>query len=132
MALDVLITTDRISGDPVGRDFIDYCQRESARLGFDKGALYYDFPTYADYETIAHKPDALIISRIHGILAVRFVADADASMAANSMVFEVIDESLAQFCSILIGRLLKSRHLRKGLSSLRFHVTPVLFMPGQS
>jgi superfamily I DNA and RNA helicase len=37
-----------------------------------------------------------------------------------------VDESLWQFCSILIGRLLKSRLLRRSLSVLRYPVTPVV------
>ena len=127
MALDVLITTDRLSHDPIGRDFIDHVRREAHRLGLDDGALYYDFPTYSDYETVAHKPDTLLLSRRHGIIAVRFVNGDDAAQLTVSAL-ENIDESLGQFCSILIGRLLKSRSLRRDRSTLLFSVTPLIFI----
>src|SRR3954447_4444722 len=115
MALDVLITTNRIARDPIARELISHLESRARALGLDDGALYYDFPTYSDYETVAHKPDALLVSRRHGLLAVRFVNGADATQASAAML-AAVDESLAQFCSILIGRLLKSRSLRKGLS----------------
>src|ERR1700689_1705847 len=54
MPLDVLITTDRILSDPVGRWLINHLQSNAQTLGIDDAALYYDFPTYSDYETVAH------------------------------------------------------------------------------
>jgi superfamily I DNA and RNA helicase len=127
MPLDVLITTDRISHDPEGREFVELIQREAQQFGLDDAALYYDFPTYSDYETVSHKPDALIVSRSHGVVAIRFVNGADAGQASSAML-ATLDESLGQFCSILIGRLLKSRTLRSGLSALLFPITPVVFV----
>ena len=127
MPLDVLITTDRLTQDPIGRDFIEHARQEASRLGLEDGALYYDFPTYSDYETVAHKPDALLLSRRHGIIAVRFVNGGDSAHVTGS-AFEAIDESLGQFCSILIGRLLKSRSLRRDRSTLLFPVTPLIFV----
>ena len=128
MPLDVLITTDRIGHDPIGREFIQSLQRDAQQLALGNGALYYDFPTYSDYETVAHKPDALLLSRTSGILAIRFV---DAAMRPLSTAQDAgVDESLGQFCSILIGRLLKSRSLRRNLSTLSFSVTPLIYAPG--
>src|SRR5688500_4877080 len=110
MPLDVLITTGRISQDPAGREFVDHLQARAPDLGLHDAALYYDFPTYSDYETVAHKPDVLVVSRQHGVVAVRFLRKADQTKPGE---VASIDQSLAQFCSILIGRLLKSRTLRR-------------------
>ncbi len=125
MTIDVLVTTNRIAQDPIARDFIEYLRNNSARLGLDEAAIYYDFPTYADYETVAHKPDALLVSPLHGILALKFVQSRNFEHKYFSHIADA-DESLGQFCSILIGRLLKSRSLRMGLSKLKFEVVPVL------
>jgi superfamily I DNA and RNA helicase len=122
MSLDVIITTDRIRRDPVGRDLVEFLQRSAARLGIDDSVLYYDFPTYADYETVVHKPDSLLLSRRFGVVAIRIIRTDEA--------IEPYDESLSQFCSILIGRLLKSRILRADRSHLVFKVLPLLFMQG--
>lgn len=127
MALDILITTDRISRDPMGRELVDHVRGAAAKLHLRDGALYYDFPTYADYETVAHKPDFLLISPYHGLLAIRMIDGADSSKLSSEYL-DPIDDSLSQFCSILIGRLLKSRSLRKGLSRLLYNVTPVIFI----
>lgn len=124
MALDILITTNRIAGDPAARSLIDHIKKRAGHLGLEDAALYYDFPTYADYETVAHKPDALLVSPSHGILAIKFVRDGE---DASNDEIEALDESLTQFCSILIGRLLKSKSLREGMSSLIFPVLPILY-----
>jgi superfamily I DNA and RNA helicase len=122
MPLDVIITTDRIRRDPIGRDLVQHLQESAEKLRIDDGVLYYDFPTYADYETVVHKPDSLLLSKRYGVVAVRIVRGGD--------VVEPLDESLGQFCSILIGRLLKSRILRSDRSHLTFGVVPLLLIQG--
>jgi superfamily I DNA and RNA helicase len=126
MSLDILVTTDRINNDPDGRGFIQYVEQNIRNLGLEKSALYYDFPTYADYETISHKPDVLIASRDHGVIAIRFISDETLFNNRSQDIVE-IDDSLGQFCSILIGRLLKSKILRSGRAQLLLDVTPVIF-----
>lgn len=127
MPLDFVITTERISHDPIGREFVEHLQQKSGELGLDDGVLYYDFPTYSDYETVAHKPDALLLSGKHGVLAIRFVAESALSSPAE-IALRPMDESLTQFCSILIGRLLRSKSLRRDRSSLLFPVTPIILV----
>ena len=122
MPLDVIITTDRIRRDPVGRDLVQHLQQSAERLRIDDAVLYYDFLTYADYETAVHKPDSLLLSRRYGVFAVGIVRAGDR--------LEPLDESLGQFCSILIGRLLKSRVLRADRSRLTFSFVPLLLIPG--
>ena len=125
MPLDILVTTDRINKDPLGRDFINYLQSNSNAYGLDESVLYYDFPTYSDYETVTHKPDALLLSQRHGVIAIRLL---DAQLAERNIgnIVNETDESLGQFCSILIGRLLKSRVLRLHRAMLTIRVTPVI------
>ena len=116
MALDILVTTDRLKTDPVGRSLVEYVRDQATSLRLDKATMYYDFPTYADYETVTYKPDVLVLSMLHGIVPIRFFS-ADTEATEGSSLTDV-DESLAQFCSILIGRLLKSKLLRVGMSRL--------------
>lgn len=123
MSIDILVTTDRLNKDPLGREFISYIESNSDRLNLAGSALYYDFPAYSDYDTVTHKPDVLILSPAHGILAIRLINLARLNQGALSQA----DESLNQFCSILIGRLLKSKPLREGRSKLSFEVTPVIY-----
>ncbi len=121
MPLDVIITTDRIRKDPVGRELVRYLQVNARGLNLDDAVLYYDFPSYADYETVVHRPDSLLLSRVYGVFAFSIVRDG---------LVETLDESLSQFCSILIGRLLKSRVLRSDRSHLTFKVVPLLLIIG--
>ncbi len=124
MALDILITTSRITQDPVARDFIEYLKDHEQNANLQNAIVYYDFPAYSDYETVAHKPDVLIISKNHGVFAVRLYSE-NKNLQKYDWIDE-IDESLGQFCSIFIGRLLKSRLLKSSLSTLKFPVIPII------
>lgn len=130
MSLDVLVTTNRIEQDPTGRDFIDYVVNNQERLLLADAVLYYDFPAYADYDALTHKPDVVILSPHHGIVILKFCNDRDRNNGSRASVL-ADDESLAQFTSTLIGRLLKSKALRSGRSSLSFQVTPILFLSSE-
>ncbi|MDT8921725.1 ATP-binding domain-containing protein [Pseudomonas taiwanensis] len=126
MEIDILVTSDRINTDPLARDFITHLKGHYEELNLEDAVLYYDFPSYSDYETVTHKPDALLLSPIHGVIAFRFVSAAQAERLPVTKIREVT-ESLNQFCSILIGRLLKSKTLRRSRSALAVEVTPVVY-----
>ncbi|NIF18683.1 ATP-binding domain-containing protein [Pantoea sp. Cy-639] len=126
MEIEILVTSDRIGSDPLARDFISLLKTNYGELNLDGAVLYYDFPSYSDYETVTHKPDALLLSPQHGIIAFRFVSGSQAERLPIPQIQE-ISESLNQFCSILIGRLLKSKTLRKNRSALAIEVTPVIY-----
>ncbi|WP_419736522.1 DEAD/DEAH box helicase [Pseudomonas sp. COR18] len=126
MAVDILVTTERLQEDPLGRDLIESLKSSDSAISSSPSALYYDFPVYSDYDGVDHKPDILVLSRSCGILAIRVITAVQADRdSTNSLL--AVDESLNQFCSILIGRLLKSKTLRKSRSQLSLSVTPVIF-----
>lgn len=127
--MDILVTTDRLSADPDARNFLEHIRLNSERLDLEAAAIYYDFPTYSDYETVTHKPDILIASPNHGVIALRFVSEQSLFDSTLKSAPE-IDESLSQFTSIVTGRLLKSKLLRSGRSKLILDVTPVMFFHG--
>lgn len=129
MSLEVILTSDRYEVDPVGRELLDTLSDASLSEALEGSVYYYDFPTYSDYETVTHTPSALLLSPSHGIIAIRAISQFEAA-SGNFGGIQDIEDGISQFCSILIGRFLKSRPLRKGVSQLRFEVTPVIYMPG--
>jgi len=126
MAVDILVTTERLQEDPLGRDLIESLKNSESAISSSPSALYYDFPVYSDYDGADHKPDILVLSRSCGILAIQVITAIQADRDSTSSLLAV-DESLNQFCSILIGRLLKSKTLRKSRSQLSLSVTPIIF-----
>lgn len=126
MAVDILVTTERLQEDPLGRDLIDSLKNSESAISSSSSALYYDFPVYSDYDGADHKPDILVLSRSCGILAIRVITEVQADRDSTSSLLAV-DDSLNQFCSILIGRLLKSKILRKSRAQLSLNVTPIIF-----
>lgn len=126
MAVDILVTTERLQEDPLGRELIESLKNSESAISSSPSALYYDFPVYSDYDGADHKPDILVLSQSCGIIAIRVITAVQAERDSTSGLLAV-DESLNQFCSILIGRLLKSKTLRKSRSQLSLNVTPVIF-----
>lgn len=131
MAVDILVTTERLQDDPLGRDLIESLKDSESAISSSPSALYYDFPVYSDYDGADHKPDVLVLSRSCGILAIRVITATQVERDSTSSLLAV-DDSLNQFCSILIGRLLKSKTLRKSRSQLSFNVTPIIFCDSNS
>lgn len=126
MAVDILVTTERLQDDPLSRDLIESLKNSESAISTSSSALYYDFPVYSDYDGLDHKPDILLLSRNCGIIAIRVITAVQAERDSVDSLLNT-DESLNQFCSILIGRLLKSKSLRKSRSQLSFNITPVIF-----
>ena len=126
MTIDILVTSERLRDDPLGRDLIESIKTADAPISNFDSALYYDFPIYSDYEGADHKPDILILTKNCGILAIKLVTAVQVGRESISTL-QGMDESLNQFCSILIGRLLKSKVLRKNRSQLAIPITPIIF-----
>jgi superfamily I DNA and RNA helicase len=126
MTIDILVTSERLQEDPLGRDLIENLKATKSPIDNFNSALYYDFPIYSDYEGVDHKPDILILTKNCGILAIKLISSVQSERESTQSLF-AMDESLNQFCSILIGRLLKSKSLRKNRSQLALSVTPIIF-----
>ncbi len=126
-----IITTERLSSDPQGRQFIDFITKRAADAGIEDGLLYYDFPTYADYEGNTVAPDFLFLTRNKGIFAIAFAQDGTLFRKIESTAQD-LDERISQFSSSLIGRLLKSKVLRKDRSHLKMEVVPLILWPGHN
>ncbi len=129
MTLEVILTTDRYDKDVAGRELLDALQSVQMGDELDGAVFYYDFPSYGDYEAQIHTPSALLLSPSHGVFAIRALSAIEMASGNRGKLSDIEDE-ISQFCSILIGRLLKSRQLRRGVSSLKFEVMPVIYAPG--
>lgn len=127
---ETIITTDRITTDPEGRQLLEYLNSNADSLHLQTAIFYYDFPTYSDYEAAIHRPDILILSREYGIVALRF-AGSESLFRPGEFDVHDADESLNQFCSILLGRLLKSKSLRSGRGTLKFDVLPAILVDNE-
>ena len=127
--IEIIITSERVSSDPEGRQFIEYIDDNFDTWGATRGILYYDFPSYSDYTAKIHRPDFLLLTAEKGIIALKFAKSPTLFKQAGKALLEV-DESISEFSSLLIGRLLKSRLLRESLGSLKFDVCPIILWPG--
>jgi len=122
-AMEKLISSKRFLSDPTARNFLERIESKENHLKLSTSVFYYDFPTFRDYEDESCKANALILSPIYGILAFSFCRS-DAAKNESSLLLSA-DEALSQFFSILFGRLLKSRLLRRSRDELAFSLIPI-------
>jgi superfamily I DNA and RNA helicase len=124
MPLEVVITTDRYRNDPSSREMVEHLRREHIRLGLQAAIVYYDFPTYIDYASESIRPDILILSAKHGLIAIK-VLDDSYFINGNETVRD-LDLKLGDFCSNLYARLLRSRELRSSRTTSVISIHPVI------
>lgn len=124
MPLKIVVTTNRWNNDPASREVVDYLEKNQASLNIEDAILYYDFPSYADYEATVFRPDILLFSPSHGFVAIRFFDDTIFQRSAEAAV--EIDNALDDFCSNLHSRLVRSRLLRKSRTSTVVEIHPVI------
>lgn len=129
--MEKLISNKRYLSDPVARALVESLDRKENELSLSNAVFYYDFPSFRDYEDDACRPNALILSPNHGVLALNF-CDAESAKKENGKALVLADEGLTQFFSILFGRLIKSRLLRRGRNELAFPFNAILYSPGLS
>ncbi|WP_240006251.1 DEAD/DEAH box helicase [Pseudaquidulcibacter saccharophilus] len=125
MALKRIITTDRWNNDPTSREIVDYLSDNQNILNLENALVYYDFPSYSDYESSVFRPDLLIFSPEHGILAIRCY-DPGIFQRSNETIVQV-DESLDDFISSLYSKFIKSRILKKSSQTIIFNILPIIF-----
>lgn len=96
-------------------------------LGIVEGVIYYDYPLFRDTDNVLYRTKVMLASRSHGIL-IFGVGDLDDRSYSTERV-AALDDELAQLHSIIFGKLLKSRRLRRSVGELSVRVRSLLFLP---
>lgn len=126
MALDIVITSNRWENDYISRSLVDFLSKNEVDLGISEGVLYYDFPSYVDYEASVFRSDILLLSPLHGFVAIRVVDGSTASKISSNI--READRELDDFSGNLHSRLIRSRDLRKGRTGSIIEIYPVIFL----
>ena len=124
MALEVVVTTNRWKNDPASRELVEFLQSKQELLGLENSILYYDFPSYSDYEAAIFRPDILLFGPKFGFVAVRFYDEGLFQRSGETL--EDIDLALDDFVSNLHARLIKSRSLRSSRTSTIVSINSVI------
>jgi len=126
--MEKLISTKRYLSDPIARSLLEAFDTRSSEMSLSEAVFYYDFPSFRDYEDDTCRPNALVLSPNHGIIALNFCDSENTKGGGGAVV--TADETLSQFFSILFGRLIKSKLLRRGRNELAFAFNAVIYSPG--
>lgn len=124
MALEFIPTRNDYTQSPNIQNIIGELQGRANALGIDGGVLYYGWPNFLDYESVAHPVDIAVLSRRTGLILVRVIDN------INNTNLEEEDESITQAAATAESQMLKSPILRGPRRRLKFEVTPLIYAPG--
>lgn len=116
----------KLSRDPEARALIDYLVEREREFEIDDGVLYYEFPLFRDTNDELHRAHVLLASSNHGVVIFGLVPGnemSESDIAAH-------DEKLSQLESVLFGKCLQSRRLRKAQRELLFPLKGMLVAAG--
>jgi superfamily I DNA and RNA helicase len=108
--MEIVVTTNRWKSDPNSRQLVEHLQANAQNLSLQNAIVYYDFPSYADYEASSFRPDLLIFSPNLGFIAARFYDKTLFKRSSEGL--EELDLALEDFVGNLHSRLVRSRSLR--------------------
>jgi hypothetical protein len=114
----------RLAGDLGARSLISFLDGVEHDMGIDTGTLYYDFPLFRDSNERLHRAGVLLASRSHGIDLFSIVTP------NNPEAVRASDEDLSQLQSIIFGKCLQSKLLRRSQRELIFPVEGFLIATG--
>ena len=112
---------DSFIGKIIVEQFQDYAKLK--KLSDEDTVLYFGFPKFHGYEDVTPSPDLILLSKQHGILAIRFYQHQE--IAAAQLNFELIEDELEELHSLIFSKLYESKHLRlrkKRNQSLKFEL----------
>lgn len=114
----------RLASDAGARSLISYLDNAQNDMAIDTGTVYYDFPLFQDSNERLHRAGVLLASRSHGIELFSLVS------SNSAPVVMAADEDLSQLQSIIFGKCLQSKLLRRSQRELTFPVRGFLVALG--
>lgn len=106
--MQTVITTNRFENERLAKLVVQSLSNQSETLGLDDAILYFGFPKFYGYEpTSKNASDLVLLSKNHGVLALRFT-----HVDKNSDVQDMEDE-WDEFRSLIFSNLYDSRILRR-------------------
>jgi superfamily I DNA and RNA helicase len=107
MAMETVITSKHFESEPLAKLVVGHLKANSKALGLEQAIVYFGFPKFYGYESdVAKTSDLVILSEVHGVLALRF------SKFDNSVPSDQIDEEWDEYRSLIFSNLYESKFLR--------------------
>lgn len=111
----------KLSGDIQAKALIDSLSGLERDLSVESGIVYYDFPLFRDSNDDLHRAQVLLASRSHGL---QIFAIAPGRSSPDALLG--LDNDLSQLESVIFGKCLQSRRLRKSQRELAFPLSGFL------
>src|SRR5437762_6810115 len=124
--MQILPSRGQFLNEPASAALLDALESRQQDLAITDGVIYHSFPLYRDEEGGLVVADALLASRVHGVVAFALTAsEATLSETEEERCSGITD----QVPPYVQSRLIKNRQLRKSPTELAFSITPVVYGP---
>jgi superfamily I DNA and RNA helicase len=127
--METVVASARLKSDPDSNVLIRRLKDRQVDFAISEAVIYYDFPTFRDYEDDSFRPDVMVLSKNHGVIAFKLILQEDLDQGDEHV--QAIDENLTQFNSLLFSRMVKSKTLRAGKRELIFPIETVAYAPNE-
>lgn len=128
--METNIASPSYASDSRSKSLVLHLQSLEQSSQIISGVVYYDFPLFRDPDDVLYRSKVLLASRSHGLLV--FSVDGMGDRACTPATLRELDAELAQLHSIILGKLVKSKRLRRSVGTLTFPLESVLFLPDLS
>lgn len=126
MAMDRRIASPDLTTDPAARELLSFLDEITESLAIQDSTFYYDFPIFRDESNTLYRSKVLLATRSHGL----FVLAPTTNIARSNSELLKIDKELTQLDSILFGKFLRSKTLRKGKRDIHLSVNTAIISIG--
>jgi len=120
------IASPELVNDPAARNLLDVLETISDEIDIVDAIFYYDFPIFRDESNQLYRSKILLVTRSHGLYIFSYTTDIE----RDTVNVLKADNELSQLDSILYGKFLRSKLLRKSKREILFKVTPVIYCLG--
>ena len=127
--MDKRIASVSFNDDPLTRHLIDLLNEIEVELGLLDAIFYYNYPLFRDESNRLYRSKALLASRSHGVVVLCPLAN---PRDGNFSKLIQGDRELSQLDSIIYGKLLRSKVLRRGRRDVALNINTALFVPNGS
>jgi superfamily I DNA and RNA helicase len=124
--MEVNVASPALAQDPRARALIEHLKGLEERLGIIGGVIYYDYPLFRDTDDVLYRSKVLLASRSHGIAIFEPAELPDRTYTEGTL--EALDNQITQLHSIIYGKLLKSRMLRRSPQELIFKFVSLIVL----
>ncbi len=122
MSMEKRIASSSLVVDPAARELQSILEKCTNSLNISDSIFYYNFPIFRDESNHLYRSKVLLATKSHGLYVFAPVVEVD----RDTLNFNIADQELIQLDTILYGKFLRSKTLRKSKREIALSVNSAI------